>query len=129
MRQVVGESLLDGAAARAEAKRVRDRRGNQARVGEVREIDEDGAAALVRRESTRYLRRESRLANAAGPGQRQQPRASGPQQVCRLGQFALTPEQRSRRGGQLDPALGGARYCEALVLHEDRPLERLERRP
>src|SRR5437762_14173129 len=95
----------------------------------MREIDTNGAAALVRRESTCYLRREPRLANAAGPGQRQQPRAPGSQQVGRLRQFTLTPEQRCRRGGQFDPALGGARCCEALVLHEDRPLERLERGP
>src|SRR6059058_4463760 len=105
MRQGVGERLLDGAAARAEAKRVRDRRGNQAGVGKMREIDEDGAAALVRRESTCYLRREPRLANAAGPGQRQQPRTSGSQQVGRLVQFALTPEQRCRRGGSSTPRL------------------------
>ena len=41
----------------------------------------------------------------------------------------FTPEERRRRGGQLDPALSSARRREVLVLHEDRPLERLQRGP
>ncbi len=95
----------------------------------MREIDEEGPAALVRREPPCNLRREPRLPDPARPGQRQQTRPSGLQNVGGLGQLALAPEQRCRRGGQVDPARGAARRRQALVLDKDRPLERLQRRP
>ena len=123
--QVVGERFLDGPPARADAERVGDRRGDQSGVEEMREIDENCAAPLVRRQSTGHLRREPRLPDPAGPGQRQQARAPGLQQVRRLGQLPLAPQERRRGGRELEPALSGARHGEALVLHEDRPLERL----
>src|SRR2546430_14110844 len=95
----------------------------------MREIDEEGPAALVRREPPCNLRREPRLPDPARPGQRQQTRPSGLQNVGGLGQLALAPEQRCRRGGQVDPARGAAPPPPALLLDPDRPLERLPRPP
>ena len=55
------------------AQRARHRRGHQVRVGQRRQLDQPDAVRVVAGHRPRRLQRQARLADAARPGQRQQP--------------------------------------------------------
>ena len=99
----------------------------------MREIDEDGPACPGGGDGTSDLDREPRLADPSGTGERHETGTAGAEEVHRLRQFGVAPQHRRRRRRQVDAprtrSRRGRRRREAVVLLEDRPFERLERRP
>src|SRR5205823_5556503 len=80
-----------GIAGQREAKAARDRRGDQRRICQRRELDEPHLPVLARR----GLERQARLAAATGSRDRQQPRAA--EVASDLPQLALAADEARQR--------------------------------
>ncbi len=74
------------------AEHRRDRLRHEPRVRHRRELDEPDAVGVVVDDLGADLQRQSRLADAAGAGQRQQPRRR--EESADLGELALAPDER-----------------------------------
>ena len=98
--QVLDQAIERGPARiLAQPERGAGRRSDMLGGGQRRELDQPDAVARAVEQLGRGLQRESRLAGAAGAGQRHEPRA--PQQVRDVGDLALAPDQRARLLGQV----------------------------
>ena len=128
---MVGEEALERflrRPARGDAKRARNRRGDERSAAHRCQLDEGGAVSEAHREAVRQLEREPRLADAAGAGERQEPHAVLSQQPLRVGELAASPEQRRRRQRhRVRMALGDDRLERGIVV-QDRALQTLKRR-
>ena len=102
--------------------------GTSSRIGQVREVDEVDAVGERLGELVPGLEREPRLADAAGPGERHQPRAAA-QQLRQLGELGRAPDERRLGRRQAPPrAQLGRLDGERRVLPQDRLLQLLQRR-
>ena len=84
-------------------ERLGERRDEQVRVAQRRQRHPPDAVGIRLGRLGRRLDREPRLAGAARPGQRQEPRRSPCEQLHDLGQLVLAPEERRRRNRQVRP--------------------------
>ena len=126
--QPVGERIGDRpAAAFRHADGAGDPRGDEHRVADRLERDEEDAVREVVRDAGGELERQSRLARAARPGQRQQPGRA--QEGRRLGQLGVATDERRQLGRQVvGMGVGRPRRGELGRQPVDDDLDQVDRR-
>src|SRR5205085_2344816 len=108
-------------------ERLENRARDDGRVVDRRELGHPRAVPELGREPPRELDREPRLADAADPGQRDEPDVVAPAELGERRELALAAEERRRRRRD---GLGGPaarRRVERGVVREDRLLELAQR--
>ena len=124
--EMLGQRLLRRGAFR-HIERVRDRRLEQLRIANRREVDEDGAVAKLGAELGGDGEREPRLAGSARAGQRHEPHVVAPEQAGdRRGFEPAADERRGRHRQPNATRLGRFRGGERGVLAQHLPLELLQ---
>src|SRR5207249_2341223 len=106
--------------------------GNKVRVGQAGEPNKEDAVAKVPHEFFGNFEGKARLADPAGAGQGQQADRPGSKELAALLDLLLSPDQRRRRSGQVDPGSRGftghcrwfaaGRTVERGVMFKDLPL-------
>ena len=96
------DQRLERALARllAQAERLRDRRHDELRLADRRELDEGRAVREPLAHAGGELEREPGLAGAAGADQRQQAHVVAREQLAGLGELALAPDEGVRHRGE-----------------------------
>ena len=97
----IGDQGIDRGALRPveQADPMGDRRGDLRRIGHVGEGHEPGTVRVPRRELSGGFDGQARLADAAGPGQGDQPGRAG--QLGDRGQLRVTAEEARQATGQV----------------------------
>ena len=124
---MLGERIGERDSVLTDAERLRDRRDEQSRIRDRRQVDEDGPVAELRRKLLGCRDRQPRLARPTRTGQRHEPDLAAPEQ-SRDGRDLEPPSDQRRRGRgkQRRRRAAGLGRGKGRVMAEDRALQLAE---